>query len=321
MAVLIINKLRSWLPISIVVFCVIAFFADAQQKEGESAACSLSTAFYQYDIGSLYEQNFSIAYDAGMVYFTICAEYTLLPVCPASAAVCLRDGNDFVSGGELNTQKMSVTGNGEGIQIVYDSGSMCSYTSSWATVINIQCDSGPTQVLSAYDSDCTMNINILSPAACPVQKRWVVPVLVVCIIVLVLLAMYPLFLLFRRLNRSRTHSITPASPEEIIPLLSPSPSSPSLFINDYICTKQVDGSPPAHNMFLLDPPSPAEAKADANHEKTDPENTMCKICWARSVNCALVDCGHLLCVYCAANVNTCPFCRRKVITRIKLYYS
>jgi len=51
----------------------------------------------------------------------------------------------------------------------------------------------------------------------------------------------------------------------------------------------------------------------------DPENT-CKICFERRINCALVQCGHTTCATCATSLSSCPFCRKPIATRVKLYY-
>jgi len=324
----VINKLRSWLPVSIVVICIIAFLAES--KEGADP-CSISTTFYNYDLSSLSDHNLTVTYDAGdkmlPISFSLCSTCSA-PKCPDGAAVCIASdsGVNVISGGALETQEISVADGGEGIKVVYSSGSSCSFLSSWDTVINIQCDMGTTTpIVSAYTSVCTMNINILSAAGCPVRKKWVLPVLVTCTFVSICFVVYLIVYLFRRLlGHGTPPGITPASPEEIIPLLTPSPSTPSLFINDYIY-KKLPESPTGSPKFLLDPPGSELAKSPTsdvcNETCPDPDKGMCKICWGQSVDCALVDCGHLMCVKCAVNVNTCPFCRRKVITRVKLYYS
>jgi len=324
----VINKLRSWLPISIVVICIIAFLAES--KEGADP-CSISTTFYNYDLSPLSEQNLTVTYANAdkmlPVSFSLCSSCSA-PKCPDGAAVCISSDTNVLSGGALETQELSVTDGGEGIKVVYSSGSACSFLSSWDTVINIQCDMGTTTpIVSAYTAVCTMNINILSAAGCPTRKKWVLPVLVVCSFVAICLVVYPIVHLLRRLlNRGTPGGITPASPEEILPLLAPSPTTPSLFINDYIQYKKLPESPTGSPKFSLDPPTPELAKSPTSDVCTetcppDPDKGMCKICWVQSVDCALVDCGHLMCVKCAVNVNTCPFCRRKVITRVKLYYS
>jgi hypothetical protein len=334
---MLITKLRSTLSICIVVICLIVFLADAQDS---TTSCSTSSAFYDYDVSSLAGQNFSISYDTGdntslPIYFTICSAYNYTG-CPEGSPICITTGSGVDSGGMLDTQELVISNGGDAIQLFYRSGSPCSYMSVWETLISIQCGSGSlgegtTQVLVANNLDCTLNITMVSPAACPVLKKWVLPVFVICIFIGVMFVLYLLVVFFRRLNRPRTPTgITPASPEEVLHLLSPRPSSPSLFINDYIFTKGEEGSslsPALGKKFLLDPPSPELATTRLPNENletntnVDPEKGMCKICWAQPVDCALVDCGHMLCVNCAANVMNCPFCRRKVITRVKLYYS
>ena len=48
---------------------------------------------------------------------------------------------------------------------------------------------------------------------------------------------------------------------------------------------------------------------------------MCRICWDEDANAALNDCGHVVaCINCARRVDTCPVCRRRVLSAIKLFY-
>lgn len=48
---------------------------------------------------------------------------------------------------------------------------------------------------------------------------------------------------------------------------------------------------------------------------------MCRICWDEPAEAAFYDCGHVVaCLMCAREVQTCPVCRKRVLSAMKLYY-
>lgn len=48
---------------------------------------------------------------------------------------------------------------------------------------------------------------------------------------------------------------------------------------------------------------------------------MCRICWDEAADAAFYDCGHVVaCLTCAREVQTCPVCRKRVLSAMKLYY-
>ena len=48
---------------------------------------------------------------------------------------------------------------------------------------------------------------------------------------------------------------------------------------------------------------------------------LCRICWEEPAEAAFYDCGHVVaCVGCARQVESCPVCRRRVLSAMKLYY-
>ncbi|KAI4663663.1 uncharacterized protein J4E78_004079 [Alternaria triticimaculans] len=49
---------------------------------------------------------------------------------------------------------------------------------------------------------------------------------------------------------------------------------------------------------------------------------LCRICWEGDAEAAFYDCGHVVaCLPCAREVQTCPVCRKRVLSSIKLYYA
>ncbi|ORY17606.1 hypothetical protein BCR34DRAFT_22357 [Clohesyomyces aquaticus] len=48
---------------------------------------------------------------------------------------------------------------------------------------------------------------------------------------------------------------------------------------------------------------------------------LCRICWEESADSAFYDCGHVVaCLQCARRVDSCPVCRKRVLSAMKLYY-
>lgn len=54
------------------------------------------------------------------------------------------------------------------------------------------------------------------------------------------------------------------------------------------------------------------------HESERP----CRICWEETADAAFYDCGHVVaCLECARRVDTCPICRKRVLSSMRLYYA
>ncbi|KAF2823695.1 DS-domain-containing protein [Ophiobolus disseminans] len=48
---------------------------------------------------------------------------------------------------------------------------------------------------------------------------------------------------------------------------------------------------------------------------------LCRICWDEPAEAAFYDCGHVVaCLPCAREVQSCPVCRKRVLSAMKLYY-
>ncbi|KAF2203707.1 DS-domain-containing protein [Delitschia confertaspora ATCC 74209] len=48
---------------------------------------------------------------------------------------------------------------------------------------------------------------------------------------------------------------------------------------------------------------------------------LCRICWEDGAEAAFYDCGHVVaCLGCARRVDSCPVCRKRVLSAMKLYY-
>jgi hypothetical protein len=53
---------------------------------------------------------------------------------------------------------------------------------------------------------------------------------------------------------------------------------------------------------------------------TDEDKGLCQICYCRSMTTAFYECGHVLaCRECAAQIETCPVCRKRVLARLELF--
>ncbi|QIW98518.1 hypothetical protein AMS68_004036 [Peltaster fructicola] len=53
---------------------------------------------------------------------------------------------------------------------------------------------------------------------------------------------------------------------------------------------------------------------------TEDDKQFCQICCEREMNIAFYDCGHVLaCKQCAAELHTCPICRKQIVARLELF--
>ncbi|KAM0719168.1 hypothetical protein Q7P37_005073 [Cladosporium fusiforme] len=53
---------------------------------------------------------------------------------------------------------------------------------------------------------------------------------------------------------------------------------------------------------------------------TDEDKGRCQICYEKDMTTAFYECGHVLaCKECAAQIETCPVCRKRVLARLELY--
>ena len=51
------------------------------------------------------------------------------------------------------------------------------------------------------------------------------------------------------------------------------------------------------------------------------ESRICKICMDKKINTVLLPCGHLLsCDECAASFNICPWCRKLIDSKVRMYF-
>ena len=54
---------------------------------------------------------------------------------------------------------------------------------------------------------------------------------------------------------------------------------------------------------------------------SDEDKRLCKICYEEEIDAAFYDCGHVVaCRVCAARVEDCPVCRRRVRDVVRLFY-
>jgi baculoviral IAP repeat-containing protein 7/8 len=64
----------------------------------------------------------------------------------------------------------------------------------------------------------------------------------------------------------------------------------------------------------------ASALVISTPDVTD-DSKMCKVCYEKPTDVALIPCGHVVCRQCAFILSDCPFCRRRVEKKLKLFFS
>ncbi|CAG0899894.1 unnamed protein product [Darwinula stevensoni] len=76
-----------------------------------------------------------------------------------------------------------------------------------------------------------------------------------------------------------------------------------------------EGSNPKNTTAPTAFSSGASEKADEGDD-----GNLCKLCLEDELNCAFVDCGHMVaCLPCAQKVRNCPICRKVITSRIRIY--
>ena len=59
---------------------------------------------------------------------------------------------------------------------------------------------------------------------------------------------------------------------------------------------------------------------DENDDTGDIEKDVCKICWDATIDCVLLECGHMAtCTSCAKKLNECPICRENVVRCVHVF--
>lgn len=59
---------------------------------------------------------------------------------------------------------------------------------------------------------------------------------------------------------------------------------------------------------------PAESKV--------PDSELCNICIANSIDCLILECGHMAtCLACAKSLSNCPICRKQIVRLVKAFKS
>ena len=49
---------------------------------------------------------------------------------------------------------------------------------------------------------------------------------------------------------------------------------------------------------------------------------LCRICWEEAADAVFYDCGHVVaCLGCARRMETCPLCRKRVLSTVRCYYA
>ncbi|QWO71571.1 IAP [Orgyia pseudotsugata single capsid nuclopolyhedrovirus] len=73
--------------------------------------------------------------------------------------------------------------------------------------------------------------------------------------------------------------------------------------------------------FALLKSLPSAEPSDLSARVFDESPRRCGVCLENERDACLVPCGHLVCMACSANLNSCPFCRRERITVQRMYTS
>jgi len=68
--------------------------------------------------------------------------------------------------------------------------------------------------------------------------------------------------------------------------------------------------------------SQTASAANLNSATPETEKDICKICWDATIDCVLLECGHMCtCTACAKKLNDCPICRDPVVRCVHVFRS
>lgn len=63
-----------------------------------------------------------------------------------------------------------------------------------------------------------------------------------------------------------------------------------------------------------------DSPANSGLNEPDDEKDVCKICWDATIDCVLLECGHMCtCTNCAKKLNECPICREHVVRCVHVF--
>ncbi|GAM20048.1 hypothetical protein SAMD00019534_032230 [Acytostelium subglobosum LB1] len=133
--------------------------------------CQFSNGTHHYDFSGLYNTTqYSRASGRNTYYFNICAPSQLcqMKAGNSDSVVCQQSGSTFYNLGLSKTGQWSALSNGkEGAQVHYSDGAPCSRAIR-NTVIQLECGTGPTTILSVSEVEaCSYEITMSSSLACP----------------------------------------------------------------------------------------------------------------------------------------------------------
>lgn len=99
-----------------------------------------------------------------------------------------------------------------------------------------------------------------------------------------------------------------------VPLSAPPSENPFTSLSS---SQSSTGAAPALAALSIEPTGPPAATPG----KEDEDKNVCKICFERDLDCALLPCSHVTCYQCATSLKLtkCPFCRQDIAQVLKLY--
>lgn len=63
-----------------------------------------------------------------------------------------------------------------------------------------------------------------------------------------------------------------------------------------------------------------QTEDNPNKPEADVEKDVCKVCWDATINCVLLECGHMCaCINCSKKLMECPICRQHVVRCVHVF--
>ena len=104
----------------------------------------------------------------------------------------------------------------------------------------------------------------------------------------------------------------------MIPQIENKKKQHEILLNNFITQQKID-----LENFIKKQEEEIQMLIKQHQEKNNPNREKmvveCKICFEPALDCVFIPCGHTTCEICASKMYECPFCKKKIEQRLKIF--